>query len=159
PPELIAVLERRWLHEPDDWLRGETAVAFSRFDTPAVRRAILQGLRSPRDEIVGDSVYIGTVLGDFFNPKAHPDVYRRCSHLTASRNDRVREVAARALAHRAPELLLPHVERLATDPVPHVRWCCVYAVERTRKAEHLKLLLRALDDADEHVKDRAFTAV
>jgi HEAT repeat protein len=159
PPELIQALERRWLKEPDDWLRSETAVSFSRFDTPEVRRAIRRGLESMDEGILVDSVYIGLILGSFFNPGKDADVFARCLQLTGHPKDRVRGVAVRALSHEAPAMLLPGAQRLARDAVTDVRWHMAYALGRTRKPADLPLLLRLVQDLDQRVQERAFDSL
>jgi HEAT repeat protein len=159
PPTLIRALERRWRIEPDDWLREETAVSFSRFKTPEVKRVIRQGLESKNEAILTDSLYIGLVLGSFFNPQKDPAVFRRCVELTGHADDRVRRQAVRALSYHAPEMLLPHAERFARDNVPDVRAACASALGRAKDPAHLRFLLQLLEDKDETVRDRAFDAL
>jgi HEAT repeat protein len=159
PPTLIRALERRWQTEPNEWLREETAVSFSRFNTPEVRRAILGGLHSENDATVAESLYVGLVLGNFFNPTRDPHVFRRCVELTGHANDRVRRQAVRALSYHAPDMLLPQAERLARDRIPDVRAICASALGRSRDPARLTLLLRLLEDPEESVKDRVFEAL
>jgi beta-lactamase regulating signal transducer with metallopeptidase domain/HEAT repeat protein len=159
PPELIKALERRWLSEPDDWLRAETAVSFSRFDTPVVRRAIRRELQSMNEAILADSLYIGLVLGDFFTPSKDPDVFKRYLELTSHANDRVRSTTVRALSHRAPAMLEPHAQRLANDRVSDVRWHCAFAMGRRKNPAHLNLLLGLIKDANDQVRERAFDSL
>lgn len=159
PPELIKALEHRWLNEADEWLRLETAIAFGRYDVPDVRRAVLKGIHSENPGILADSLYLGMDLRPLFDAKQNPDVLARYLSLMSHANDRVRNVAVRALSHRAPRLLLPHAKRLAADTVLEIRCNCILAIRDCKDPAQLHVLLRLLDDPDERVQERAFDAL
>ncbi len=158
PDELIDTLKTAWLAEPDDWLRDETGVALSRYDTPEVRQAIVEGLNSDRPELIGDAAYM---LGftRIANTPENRAIFQRLVELTHHQDDRIRRRAANALRCEAPALLAPHLARLSRDSVARVRSECAITMQRLKDPKHADMLLALVDDEDRQVCGWAINAL
>jgi len=158
PKTLVEALEKAWLADPDDWLRYETAVAFGRYDTAALRAAIRKGLWSDREEIVGDSAALAG-NGRRMNAAERDQIGVRLADLTFHANDRVRQLSVRSLRSRAPDLLGPHLDRLCADPMSEIRSVCAAVMGRLKDPAHTDLLVRLLADKEARVRGSALQAL
>lgn len=160
PAKLLEALEKRWHVEPDDRLRYNTVFALSRFDTPAVTRAIKKGLWSDREQIVGDCASLagGHAWSRMRGPEKD-DIDARLLELTAHENDRIRRGSFRALVKRAPRLLVPHLDRLCTDSVRDIRSYCISVMRELKDPAHTERLVALAFDKDARVRGSALMAL
>jgi HEAT repeat protein len=156
PPKLVEALIKGWHMGPDDgyWVPW----AMVRFDTPAVRAAIKEGLWSERVKIVIDSARMAGDSKLLLGPDRQM-IGLRLVELTAHKSNGVRSAAACSLARRMPELLIPHLLRLCGDDVESVRTACAEAMGKLQNPDHGSLLVSLAFDKEMFTREAALKAL
>ena len=156
PPKLVEALIKGWHMKPSSgyW----EPFALLKFDTPAVRAAIKEGLWSERAEVIEDSARMAghskLLLG--LDQEA---IGLRLVELTAHNSRAVRGAAACALGSRMPELLVPHLPRLCRDDVNSVRRACAEVMGKLQDPNHGSLLVGLAFDKQMFTREAALKAL
>jgi len=154
PAKLIDALEKRWRAEPGD---GTTMYALSRFDTPGVRRVIVEGLHSDNEKVILACLRAAADTTLISAEKA-TEIAPRLTALTSHKNFEVRTGGVEVLARRAPALLRPHLERLCWDH-PQIGRHCAAAMGQLKDPDHAQLLVRLADSPDSIARHNALKAL
>lgn len=156
PPKLVEALIKAWHMKPSSGYWEPWAMV--RFDTPAVRDAIKDGLWSERNEVIEDSARMAGHSKLLLEPDGDT-IKLRLVELTAHKSRAVRSAAACSLGRRAPELLVPHLPRLCRDDVDSVRKACVDVMGKRQDPNHGSLLVDLAFDKDMFIREAALKAL
>lgn len=156
PPKLVEALIKGWHMKPSSGYWEPSALL--KFDTPAVRAAIKEGLWSERAEVIEDSARMAGHSKLLLGPDREA-IGLRLLELTAHKSRAVRAAAVCSLGPRMPELLAPHLPRLCQDDVNSVRRACVDVMGKLQNPDHGGLLVSLAFDKEMFTRQAALKAL
>jgi len=154
PAKLIDALTRRWRAEPGE---KTTMHALSRFETPGVRRVIVDGLHSENEKVILACLRAAADTALISAEKA-AEIAPTLTALTSHENVEIRIGGAEVLARRAPALLRPHLERLCRDN-PEIGRHCAAAMGQLKDPNHAQLLVKLAGSTDSIARHNALKAL
>jgi uncharacterized protein (TIGR03067 family) len=165
PESLIIALRDAWLQEQNEHvrldignLRLDIGLAMCRFSSPIVLKALSDGLRSDRTEIVSDSAALMDWVQIELNEQTRPD-FERLVELSRSEDDRMRRRAVQALGRKAMPLLAPELDRLVSDKNDEIRESIAVSLRSNPDPKFAEVLFKLADDSNEQVRIEALSTI